>query len=107
MKDFMMKVNSYDHKPVTENVESDSDSDEFHIEIKETVVQEGEDSEVVVAPKTKKRKVIIAYNSDDFDEEKEKAQKKTTFENDSDDAIPESVPKLNKIVSYNDTDSGS
>ena len=52
-----------------------------------------------------KRKVIIAYNSDDSDQEKEKTRKKTAFENDSDDATPESVPKLNKIVSYDDTDS--
>ena len=51
--------------------------------------------------------MTIAYNSDDSDKEKEKTQKKTTFENDSDDAIPESVPKSNKIVSYNDTHSGS
>ena len=107
MKDFMTKLYCYDHKPVTENVESDSDSDEFHIEIKENVVEEGEDSEVVVAPKAKKRKVTIAYNSDDSDEEKEKTQNKTTFENNSDDAIPESVSKLNKIVSYDDTDSDS
>ena len=35
----------------------------------------------------------------DSDEEKEKTQKKTTFENGSDDTIPESVSKLNKIVS--------
>ena len=105
MKDFMTKPSCYDHKPVTENVESDSDSDKFHIEIKENVLEEGEGSEVVVAPKAKKRKVTIAYNSDDSDGEKEKTQKKTTFENDSDDAIPESVPKLNKIVSYDDTDS--
>ena len=28
-------------------------------------MEEGEDSEVVVAPKAKKRKVTIAYNSDD------------------------------------------
>ena len=62
------------------------DSDEFHIEIKENVVEEGEDSEVVVAPKAKKRKVTIAYNSDDSIEVKEKTQKKTAFENDSDDA---------------------
>ena len=34
-------------------------------------------------------------------------QKKTTFENDSDDTIAESMLKLNKIVLYNDTDSGS
>ena len=91
MKDFMTKLYCYDHKPVTENVESDSDSDEFHIEIKENVVEEGEGSEVVVAPKAKKRNVTIAYNSDNSDEEKEKTQNKTTFENDSDDAIPESV----------------
>ena len=43
----------------------------------------------------------------DSDEEQEKTQKKTTFENDSDDAIPQSVSKLNKIVSYDDTDSDS
>ena len=51
--------------------------------------------------------MTIAYNSDDSDEEKEKTQNKTTFENNSDDAIPESVSKLNKIVSYDDTDSDS
>ena len=107
MKDFMTKLYCYDHKPVPENVESHSVSDEFHIEIKENVVEEGEDSEVVVAPKAKKRKVTIAYNSDDSDEENEKTQKKTTFENDSDDAIPESASKLNKIVSYADTNSDS
>ena len=60
MKDFMTKIYCYDHKPVTENVESDSDSDEFHIEIKENVLEEGEDSKVVVAPKARNR---IAYNS--------------------------------------------
>ena len=43
----------------------------------------------------------------DSDKEKEKMQKKTTFENDSDDTIPESMLKLNKIVLYDDTDSGS
>ena len=43
----------------------------------------------------------------DSDEEKEKTQKKTTYENDSDDTIPESVSKLNKIVFYDDTYSGS
>ena len=80
MKDFMTKLYCYDHKPVTENVESDSDGDEFHIEIKENVVEEGEDSEVVVAPKAKKRKVTIAYNSDDSEEEKKKKEKKTTLE---------------------------
>ena len=78
MKDFMAKLYCYDHKPVTENVESDSQSVEFHIEIKENFVEEGKDSEVVVAPKVKKRKVTIAYNSNDSDEEKEKRQKKTT-----------------------------
>ena len=70
-------------------------------------MKEGEDSEVVVAPKVKKGKVTIAYNSDNFDEKKEKTQKKTVFENDSYDVIPESVSKLNKIVSYDDTDSDS
>ena len=40
-------------------------------------------------------------------EGKEKMQKKNTFENDSDDAIPESVSKLNKIISCNSTDSDS
>ena len=58
-------------------------------------------------PKSKKIKVTTAYNSDDSDEERQKTQKKTTFENDSDDTIPESVSKLNKIVSYDDTDSDS
>ena len=43
----------------------------------------------------------------DYDEEKEKTQKKTTFENDSYDAIPESVSKSNKIVFYDNTDSES
>ena len=43
----------------------------------------------------------------DSDEGKEKMQKKTTFENDSDDTIPKSVSKLNKIVFYDNTDSGS
>ena len=62
---------------------------------------------MMVAPKAKKRKVVIAYNSDDADEEKEKTQKKTTFENDCDDAIPESGSKLNKIVPNDDTDSDS
>ena len=76
MKDFMTKLYCYDHKPVTESVESDLDSDEFHIEIKENVVEEGEDSKVVVASKAKQRKVTIAYNSDDSEEEKEKTQKK-------------------------------
>ena len=48
----MTKIYCYDHKPVTENIESDSDSDEFHIEIKESLVEEGEDSEVMVGPKS-------------------------------------------------------
>ena len=107
MKNFMTKLYYYDHKPVIENVELDSDIDEFHIEIKANVVEEREDSEVVVAPKAEKREVTIAYNSDDSDEEKRKTQKKITFENTSDDAISESVSKLNKIVSYDDTDSDS
>ena len=107
MKDFMTKRICYDHKLVTENVESDSDSAEFRIEIKENVMEEGEENEMVVAPKSKKRKVAIGYNSHHSDEEKEKTQKKTTFENEIDVAIPESVSKLNKIVPYNDTDSGS
>ena len=38
MKDFMKKVYCYDHKPVTEIVETDSDSDGFHIEITESAV---------------------------------------------------------------------
>ena len=76
-----------------QNVELDSDSDEIHIEIKENVVEESEDSKVVVAPKVKMGKVTFAYNSDDSDEEKEKTQKKTTFENDSDGTIPEGVSK--------------
>ena len=88
MKDFITKLYCYDHKPVTENIESDSDSDEFRTEIKNNIVEEGEDSDVVVAPKAEKSKVTTAYNSDDSDEEKEKTQKKTTFGNDSDDAIP-------------------
>ena len=76
MKDFMTKLYCcYDYKPVTENVESDSDSDEFHIEIKESVVEEGKDSKVAVAPTAKKRKVTIVYNSDDSDKEKEKDAK--------------------------------
>ena len=59
----------------------DSNSDEFHIEIKDNLVEEGENIEVVVPPKAKKRKVALAYNGDDY-------------------TIPESVSKLNKIVSY-------
>ena len=38
---------------------------------------------------------------------KKKTQKKTTFENDSEDAIPEGGSKLNRIVSYVDADSDS
>ena len=68
-------------------------------------MKEGEDSEVVGAPKVKKGKVTTGDNSDNFDEGKEKTQKKTIFE--SYDVIPESVSKLNKIVSYDDTDSDS
>ena len=60
IKDFMTKLFCYDHKPVTDNVESDLESDQVHIEIKENAVEEGEDSEVVVAPKAEKRKVVIA-----------------------------------------------
>ena len=71
-KDFLTNLYCYDHKQVTEIVESDLDSDEFHIEIKENVVKEGKDSEVVVALKARRRKVEIAYNNDDSDEEKEK-----------------------------------
>ena len=51
--------------------------------------------------------MIIVYNSDDSYEVKIKTQKKTTFENDSDYAIPKSRSKLNKTVSHDDTDSGS
>ena len=72
------------------------------VEIKENVVEEGKDSEVVVAPKAKKRKVRIVYNSDDSDEEEKKTQKRTSFENGSDDAIPESASTLNRTVSYED-----
>ena len=38
---------------------------------------------------------------------KKRRKKKTAFENDSDDTIPKSVSKLNKIVPYDDTDSDS
>ena len=62
---------------------------------------------MMVAPKAKDRKVTIAYNSNDSDEEEKKTLKKTTFENGSDHAIPESASKLNKIVFYDDTDSDS
>ena len=40
-------------------------------------------------------------------EEREKMQKKTTFENDNDDTIPEGVSKLSKIVFFDDTDRSS
>ena len=43
----------------------------------------------------------------DSDKENKKTQKKTTLENDSDGNITASVSKLNKIVFYEDTDSGS
>ena len=90
-----------------QNIELDLHSDEIHIDIKENIVKESEDSKVKVAPKVKKRKVTFTYNSDDSDEEKEKTPKKTTFEHYRDGAIPESVSKLNKVVSYGDTHSGS
>ena len=56
MKDITTKLYCYDHKPVTENAESDLDSNEFHIEIKENVVKESEGSKVVVASKAKREK---------------------------------------------------
>ena len=43
----------------------------------------------------------------DSNEEKEKTQTKTTFENDSDNTILEDVSKLNQIVFYDNTESGS
>ena len=70
----MVRPYCFDRKSVTENVEFDLDSVEFHIKIKENVVEEGKDSKVVVDPKAKKRKETIAYNSDDSDEEKEDAK---------------------------------
>ena len=39
-------------------------------------MEEGEDSKLVVAPRAKKKKLTIAYNSDDSDEENEKTPKK-------------------------------
>ena len=54
VKDFITKLYCYDHKPVTKNVESDSDSDELHIDIKENVVEESEDCEVGLLPKLKR-----------------------------------------------------
>ena len=108
MKDFMTKLYFYDHKPVIENLEPDSDSDEFHIEIKDNVVEEGENGKVVVALKVNKRKVTIAYNSEESDKEKERKDAKENYlYNASHEVIPESVSKINKIVSYHDTDSGS
>ena len=68
----MTKLYFYDHKTVRENVELDSQSDEF----KENVVEEDENSEAVVAPKAIKRKVTNAYNSDGSDEEKKKTKRK-------------------------------
>ena len=76
MKDIMTRLYCYDHKPVTENVELDLDSNEFHIEIKENVVKESEDSKVVVASVAKKRKVTIAYNSDDSERRKKRRKRK-------------------------------
>ena len=43
----------------------------------------------------------------DSNVEKEKTQTKTTFENDSDNTILEDVSKLNQIVFYDNTESGS
>ena len=83
----MAKLYCYNHKPVTENLESDSDSDEFHIEIKENVVEEGEDSKAVFAPRAKQRTVTITYSRDGSDEEREKTQNKAAFENDGDDRL--------------------
>ena len=37
-------------------------------------MEEGEDSKVVAAPKARKRKVKIAYNSDNSDMEKKKSK---------------------------------
>ena len=37
-------------------------------------MEEGKDTNVVVAPKAKQRKETITYNSDDSDEEKEDAK---------------------------------
>ena len=56
MNAFITKFYCYDQKPISENVESDSDSDEFPIEIKENVGEGGKDSKVVVAPIAKKIK---------------------------------------------------
>ena len=56
MNDFMTKLYYYDHQPVTGNVKSDWDSDEFYIEIKENVVEQGEDSEKWLLPKLKREK---------------------------------------------------
>ena len=77
IKEFMTKLYCSDHKkPVKEDVQLDSASDKFHIELKENVVEEVEDSEMVVAPKAKKKKVTIAYNIDDSDKEKERRKRK-------------------------------
>ena len=56
MNDFMTKLYYYDHQPVTGNVKPDWDSDEFYIEIKENVVEQGEDSEKWLLPKLKREK---------------------------------------------------
>ena len=56
MNGFMTKLYCFDHKPVTKNVESDSNSDEFYIEIKENVVEQGEDSKVWLLPKLNREK---------------------------------------------------
>ena len=76
MKHITTKLYCYDHKPVTENAESGLDSNEFHIEIKQNVVKESEDSKVVVASKAKKRKGTIAYSSDDSDRRKKRRKRK-------------------------------
>ena len=62
-----------------------------------------------MCPKIYNLQFIISFirkreKKHDSEEEKEKVQKKTTFENDSDDTIPEGVSKWNKIVFYDDTD---
>ena len=56
MNDFMTKLYYYDHQTVTGNVKSDWDSDEFYIEIKENVVEQGEDSKVWLLPKLNREK---------------------------------------------------
>ena len=56
MNDFMTKLYYYDHQTVTGNVKSDWDGDEFYIEIKENVVEQGEDSKVWLLPKLNREK---------------------------------------------------